>query len=250
MPIFMEELPLQLLPIVYPLMDFKYLFSALYSVFIQCVAFNVLDMQLKTISSFQSKLFDSQHRYSSIIPKNGKSSKLKVIIRSGTIFVVVKKEIAFLPRLSVITMSKPKKILTFSLYFVTEQCEYFSSVLGNLSRLSQKYVWIWIATHFSTKGSLNSFGEVHCTLLLWISGLFSKDWTCDIRPQRHLFEGLSFPTEQIARHGQKRCFCRKVFMRKRSNRMFSLRSGVEMAGAVPGELGCVHEPRPSCRVWQ
>jgi len=138
----MEELPLQLLPIVYPLMDFKYLFSALYSVFIQCVAFNVLDMQLKTISSFQSKLFDSQHRYSSIIPKNGKSSKLKVIIRSGTIFVVVKKEIAFLPRLSVITMSKPKKILTFSLYFVTEQCEYFSSVLGNLSRLSQKYVWI------------------------------------------------------------------------------------------------------------
>lgn len=43
-------------------------------------------MQFLTISSFQSKLFDSQHWYSSIIPINGKSCKLKVIIRSGIFF--------------------------------------------------------------------------------------------------------------------------------------------------------------------
>lgn len=64
----------------------------------------MLNVQLKTIYSFQSKLFDSQHQYSSIIPINGKSCKLKVIIRSGIFFVVVKKEIAVLQRLSVITM--------------------------------------------------------------------------------------------------------------------------------------------------
>lgn len=46
-------------------------------------------------------------------------------------------------------------------------------------------------------------------------------------------------------------------MRKRSNRMFSLRSDVELGdwlplqtGAVPGELGWVREPGPSRRMGQ